>query len=1347
MEKKALKGMNLVNNPIIYSLSLAIYCTGWTFYGSVGSAANTGLLFTTVYLGPTVSIMLYWILLRKLVVLKNNYRITSIADFISNRYGKSQTIAALVSLFLFIGIAPYIALQLKAISSTMDIVTNVSPVLIESKTNVTNKENTTGPEILPAIRNNGYAPKGGLKDNGIDNDRDATDSHKHAVNAHDWILVILLILFTILFGVRRLDPTERHQGIVIVVAIESIVKIIAFVSVGIFVTFYLYNGFGDIFVRFHALALSDPTKAIQVPGHYKWMTYFVLSMSAILFLPRQFHVSVIENFKSRHILTAMWLFPLYMFLINIFAYPIALGGLIHGIPKSLADNFVLLFPKLHDMPWLTMFVFIGGVSASTSMVIVSSMALSTMVTNHIILPFIVRTKRLTVLKRHLLYFRWLVVALSILTGYYLSVLLSDKYIFIAIGMLSFAAVFQLVPSIVGGLFWSGGNRMGALLGLCCGYLLWFYTLLFPALVKSKLIPGYILDNGLFGLNYLKPEQLFGLTSLDPLTNGVFWSMLFNVLLYIGGSAYFKQTEEEKNTADNFVKALETHAYSFISLKQDYTIELSVKINVIRLMFSEYFGRQKTNDIVQNCIKELKLENKTRISLMELIELSNMVEKLLSGSIGASSANYIIQHSRILTGEEKKQISNIYGNIISELKLSPSELRKKIDYHKEKETILARHTEELENKVQKRTTELSTSLEILAEKDIELTATLDYVNAVIDNMADGLLVVNGKHVITRVNEPLARLFNVNGPWCVGKPVEEIFGPDMSSLLQQCADKRDKGAISTDINLSSRKVLMASAAVIHVADKCGRHARSQNRVESAPVRRNGIVVIVRDITREKELDKMKTDFISTVSHELRTPLTSVLGFAEIIADRLEEQIFPNLITNSPKAEKSVKVVRDNMNIILQEGIRLTALINDVLDIAKMEAGKVDWKREDVSVAEVIDRALLSTKSLYSKKDLELISDVESGLPIVSGDHDRLLQVMINLISNAIKFTDSGTITCTAKMGKSTDNKNEIVVSVIDTGMGIDVENHDKVFEKFRQIGDTLTGKPRGTGLGLPICMQIIQHHGGRIWVESKPGEGSNFSFALPVSGPAGGLNSTEISATDMETLVSRINQRVSTIESHPKGETKNILVVDDDENIRKLLVQEIERNGYNVTTARDGIEALESIRKDRPNLIILDVMMPGMSGFDVAAVLKGDPVTSDIPVIILSIIEDRNRGRRLGIDRYLTKPIDMNVLFKEIKELLIQGGTKKKILVVDKNESNIKTLADVLQTMGFTVVSASDGLDSIEKVRAEKPDMIIVDAMLSQRDELVKTLRFEKGLENVYFIYLYGQERIDSGTCPE
>ncbi len=493
----------------------------------------------------------------------------------------------------------------------------------------------------------------------------------------------------------------------------------------------------------------------------------------------------------------------------------------------------------------------------------------------------------------------------------------------------------------------------------------------------------------------------------------------------------------------------------------------------------------------------------------------------------------------------------------------------------------------------------------------------------------------------------------------------------------------------------------------------------------------MILIRDITQEKEVDRMKTDFISTVSHELRTPLTSVLGFASIIQEKLEEDVFPLLPDDNRKTKKTIRRVKDNINIIISEAERLTTLINDVLDIAKMEAGKLDWKQDKINIEKVIERSLAATSALFDAKNLELIQNIEPELPKIIGDEDRLIQVLINLISNAVKFTDYGSITCSAKV-----NNSNVIISVTDTGSGISQEDCPQVFDKFKQVGEIFTDKPQGTGLGLPICKQIIEHHGGNIWVESELTKGSTFSFSIPIP------MISEVSKFDkivnLDSLVKQLQEHSTN--NIPTSDTqKTILVVDDDANIRELLRQSLQNQGYAVQEAKDGLDAIYQIKVKKPDLIILDVMMPQINGFDTAAIIKNDPTKMDIPIIMLSIFEDKERGYQLGIDRYMTKPIESNKLMKEIGFLLSQGTSAKKVLVVDTTASTLLTLSEILKAQGYNVVEASNGEECIEKAISVKPDMIIVDSVLSQEHDLVKTLRFEKGLENFFFILLGDSEK--------
>ncbi|MGL5061678.1 MAG: ATP-binding protein, partial [Microcoleus sp.] len=606
---------------------------------------------------------------------------------------------------------------------------------------------------------------------------------------------------------------------------------------------------------------------------------------------------------------------------------------------------------------------------------------------------------------------------------------------------------------------------------------------------------------------------------------------------------------------------------------------------------------------------------------------------------------------------------------------------------------------------------------------ELQDTLSYLTSIIDTIADGLLVTNISGRIARFNPALSEMFGLQNIDINGQLTEEIFGSEVSDLITNTMQP-PRTVCTRELSLAGGKFAKASAvAILKQAPSDGEE----------PIY-IGSVILIRDITAEKEVDRMKTDFISTVSHELRTPLTSVLGFAKLIHKKLEENVFPIVQTEDKKVKRAVKQVGENLNIIIAEGKRLTDLINDLLDLAKMEAGKIDWKMEPLAVHELIDRAIAATSILFEQKGLQLIKEIEEGLPEFVGDRDRLLQVAINLISNSVKFTDTGSVTCKANRIGS-----EIKISIIDTGMGIAEADRPTVFEKFKQVGDTLTDKPKGTGLGLPICKQIVEHHGGRIWVESELGKGSTFSFTLPLEVAA--ESEVNIATLEINTFIEQLKEQVSQTAPTGNHHKKTIMVVDDDANIRQLLRQQLETEGYAVKEAKDGMEAVTSAKQEPPDLIILDVLMPDMNGFDVAAILKNDPITMGIPIAINSGMEDKERGYRIGVDRYFIKSSDSEVMLEEIGLLLSQGTSRKKVLIVDENVSDAKTLADALKARGYSVTEVLTGEEFSNKIMSVKPDMVIANADVWQKSEIFQSLRFEKDLENTFFLML-GEKAADT-----
>jgi len=466
------------------------------------------------------------------------------------------------------------------------------------------------------------------------------------------------------------------------------------------------------------------------------------------------------------------------------------------------------------------------------------------------------------------------------------------------------------------------------------------------------------------------------------------------------------------------------------------------------------------------------------------------------------------------------------------------------------------------------------------------------------------------------------------------------------------------------------------------------------------------------RLKQLDQIKSDFLSTVSHELRTPLTSVLGFARIIAKKFRTSLLPHLDQSHKKTKRDATRMQENLEIIIEEGERLTRLINDVLDLEKIEAGKMDWKMREISLFDVVETAVNATSALAREKGLE-VKVLPHGEDFhLNGDSDRLTQVVTNLLSNAIKFTEKGAIIC------DLERREEIVtLKVIDTGIGIALENLNHIFDRFKQIGDTLTDKPKGTGLGLPISREIIEYHGGKIWAESEPGRGTTIIFTLPAM-------RKQTSVAEETSLFSRLTDHISAQVTHHGGDTPQILVVDDEKHIRALLRQQLEEVGYSVIEAQNGREAIHLATEERPDLIILDILMPGLDGFEVTTILKQNNETSDIPIMILSIVEDREKGYRLGVDGYLTKPVDTEQLLRTVSLLAARGQqipapTRRKVLVIEDDAGIVRAIRGVLNT--FQLITVSDGQKGIRMAKQEHPNLIILDVRLAKEGEIVKTLR--------------------------
>lgn len=597
-EKLAGRGRSLTNNPYIYTLSIAVYCTSWTFYGSVGKAAKSGLDFLPIYLGPTLVFVVWSVVMIKIIRICKVHRITSIADFISSRYGKNFALGSLVTIIAVIGTTPYISLQLKSIATSFN--------------------------LLVGFQNPDFATYGNPF--GIDS---------------TLLVAIALALFAILFGTRHIESSEHHDGLVTAIAFESLVKLFAFLSVGFFVTFSVFDGFGDLFYNARAHGLSHLFVISDDQDYGQWITMTVLSMAAILFLPRQFYITAVENRDEAHLRTAAWLFPLYLLAINIFVLPIALSGkLAFAGMSSDADMFVLSVPIYYGQSKLALFAFIGGLSAATSMVIVASIALSTMVCNNLVMPLLLRWKWVNITERGdlsglLLNIRRASILIILLLGYGYFRIASESYSLVTIGLVSFTAAAQFAPAIIGGIFWKGGSSRGALTGLSLGFLVWVYTLLLPSFAQSGWLPINFISDGLFGLSLLKPYALFGLQGFDNLSHALFWSMLANIGGYVVVSLWGELSLIDRIQGGLFVDVFDDTT----GQKDSQYWQGTVTIASLQELVARFVGA----DRVENDFQAFAKANSISLNPNDMADNQMLAraESLLSGAIGSATARVII----------------------------------------------------------------------------------------------------------------------------------------------------------------------------------------------------------------------------------------------------------------------------------------------------------------------------------------------------------------------------------------------------------------------------------------------------------------------------------------------------------------------------------------------------------------------------------------------------------------------------------------------------------------------------------------------------------------------------------
>ena len=608
-----------VNNPYVYTLSLAVYCSAWTYYGSIGIAANSGINFLPIYLGPVIAAPLWIIVLRKIIRISKQQKISSIADFISLRYGNNRFLGALVTIICLFGTLPYISLQLKAVSETFEIMSDdtsyISTTVIDDST---------------------------------------------------FYVALLLAIFATFFGTQNTDASEKHKGIIASVAFESVLKLVFFLIIGVYITFYLFDGTTDIYNK---ISITENFKELTTLGGvesgFNWFFMIALSFMAVFLLPRQFQVSVLENNREKHLKKAIWLFPLYLLLFNLFVIFIAWAGKLTFGSTQNAEYYTLLLPLESGNSFLATLVFLGGFSAVISMVIVSTLALSTMVSNNLIIPYGFLDKFIKNQpernSKYIKNIRRISIFTIIISAYFFYVSFSKELSLYAIGLISFVIIAQLAPAFFIGLFWNRGSSKAAIIGMIVGFCISVYTLVLPFTLQAYTGTDDFTQYGLLGISALKPYALFGIDFLSPPAHAFFWSMTFNVMSYLLFSLTSKGNYRERNYAEMFVDSRN------FSTLQDSALVWKGEAYVadIKSVLVRFLGDKRASRALKIFFTKYNLPQDTQLADARLINFS---EKLLTGSIGSASAKILIasvvKEEQISLVEVLKILEESKENIVS-----------------------------------------------------------------------------------------------------------------------------------------------------------------------------------------------------------------------------------------------------------------------------------------------------------------------------------------------------------------------------------------------------------------------------------------------------------------------------------------------------------------------------------------------------------------------------------------------------------------------------------------------------------------------------------------------------------
>ena len=1129
---------------ITYSLGLAVYCTSWTFYGAVGSAATSGWLYLPIYLGPILVIVLGWGLVQRIIRISRTNNLTSIADFIAARYGKARSLAVLVTLIATIGSVPYIALQLKAIVTGFDVISDFS----------------------------GSA-------SGID---------------EGLVGALALALFAILFGTRKIEVTEHHDGMMLAIAFESLVKLGAFVAVGVFALGVLAAEPASLEDAARRIPFSEVFGGRSLPDTF--ITQLLLASAAILCLPRQFHVTVVEARADTNIDSARWTFPLYLVVFSALVIPITLAGMSTLSANAFgADTYVLALPMQADLDWLAILAFLGGFSGATGMVIVACVALSTMISNEIVMPLVLRRRAGTATEledysRLILVVRRVAIAGIAALGYAYYSAAGDSAALASFGLLSFAAAAQFAPLLLFGIFWQRSTRQGVLAGLAVGWALWIYTLFLPALAKAGAFASDFVTAGPLGIGWLRPESLLFDVSAHPLTHGVAWSLGANLLVSVIVSIRSEQSVAEQ---------IQSQAFSSPGDRDRGALppgwRSGIRSSDLMALAERFLGEHHARRSFADFAASEGLEVAPGANADQ--RLIQFTERLLAGAIGASSARVVMTTALRRTGMD-------IGDVVT----------------------------------------------LLDETSHAIRFNRQLLESTLENITQGVSVVDANQRIIGWNRRYEELMGYPpGAVHVGQPVAELIRYNAS--LGRFGDRDPEKEVAKRLDhlrqgksyvyqsafddgrvIEIRGQAMADGGYVTTFTDISEFKRQETalveakelleqRVADRTAELEDAMSALRIAKQEAEdANTSKTRFLAAAAHDLLQPLNATKLFAALLHE------------NRRQLPGEQRELVDH----IQKGLGSTEeLLSALLDISRLDTAAPEPKIEAIAVSDLFQALRTQFAQAFMEDELRL--RVHATRYWVASDRALLRRILQNFLSNARRYTPSGGVLLGCRR-----RGNQLALQVIDTGIGISPEDQSRVFDEFQRLGGSDKHAERGLGLGLAIVRRIADLLGHEVRMHSTAGKGSIFELIVPL---AEAMPERETTATPRSaTPSSMVGEHILCIDNEP-----DIL-----DGMQGLLRKwgALPLVGRNRDEAIAGCQRIQSQHDRHPSLLVVDYHLDdGDTGLDVIDAVTAETGRS-IPAIVLTADHTdevaavvRERGYAL-----LNKPVRPAALRAQITSLL-------------------------------------------------------------------------------------------------